>query len=68
MWMDIIGFGSLNVDKLYRVKRIVRAGGESFITGYDETLGGSAANTVVGLARLGIKVGYIVKLWGSWSS
>ena len=62
MKMDVIGFGALNVDKLYRVNRIVGAGEESFITGYGETPGGSAANTIVGLARLGIKVGYIGKL------
>lgn len=62
MRLDVIGFGALNVDKLYRVERIARAGEESFITGYDESPGGSAANTVVGLARLGIKVGYIGKV------
>ncbi len=62
MKMDVVGFGALNVDRLYRVKRIVGAGEESFITHYDETPGGSAANTIVGLARLGIKVGYIGKV------
>jgi ribokinase len=62
MGIDVIGFGSLNVDKLYRVRRIARAGEESFITHYDEKPGGSAANTVVGLARLEIKVGFIGKI------
>jgi ribokinase len=60
--LDIIGFGALNVDRLYRVDRVARAGEEIFITGYYETPGGSAANTVVGLSRLGIKVGYIGKV------
>jgi ribokinase len=62
MRMDVVGFGALNVDKLYRVKKIVRAGEESIITRYYETPGGSAANTIVGLARLGMKVGYIGKV------
>jgi ribokinase len=62
MKMDVVGFGALNVDKLYRVKRLVGAGEETFITCYDETPGGSSANTIVGLARLGVKVGYIGKL------
>jgi len=62
MKLDVIGFGALNVDKLYRVKRIARAGEESFITRYDEIPGGSAANTIVGLARLGMKVGFIGKI------
>jgi ribokinase len=60
--LDVVGFGALNVDKLYRVERIAKAGEESFITSYDETPGGSAANTVVGLAKLGIKVGYVGKV------
>lgn len=62
MMLDVIGFGALNVDKLYRVDKIARDGEESFIIGYNETPGGSAANTVVGLARLGVKVGYIGKV------
>ena len=62
MKMDVVGFGALNIDKLYRVKRIVGAGEETVITRYDETPGGSAANAIVGLARLGVKVGYIGKV------
>jgi len=59
--MDVIGFGALNVDKLYRVNRIAKAEEESFIQEQDEACGGSAANTVVGLARLGCRVGFIGK-------
>jgi ribokinase len=59
---DVIGFGALNVDKLFRVNRIAAAEEESFIEGYSETCGGSAANTIVGLARLGCKVGFIGKV------
>jgi len=59
---DVVGFGALNVDKLFRVNRIAAKEEESFITDFAETCGGSAANTVVGLARLGCKVGFIGKV------
>jgi len=59
---DIVGFGALNVDKLFKVNRIAGAEGESFVTDYAETCGGSAANTVVGLARLGCKASFIGKV------
>jgi ribokinase len=59
---DVVGFGALNVDKLFRVDKIAGAEEESFIEDYVEACGGSAANTVVGLARLGCKVGFIGKV------
>jgi ribokinase len=59
---DMIGFGALNVDKLFKVNRIAKAEEESFIENYAEACGGSAANTTVGLARLGCKVGFIGKV------
>lgn len=62
MKFEAVGFGALNMDKLYRVHRIARRGEESYIMGYSEAPGGSAANTIVGLARLGHKVGYIGKI------
>ena len=64
MKFDVVGFGALNVDKLYRVDEIAGIGEERFITGCVEAAGGSAANTIVGLARLGNKVGYIGKVGG----
>jgi ribokinase len=59
---DVVGFGALNVDKLYRVNKIAGAEEEGFITDFKEACGGSAANTIVGLARLGCKVGFIGKV------
>jgi ribokinase len=59
---DVVGFGALNVDKLFRVNRIAAKEEESFITDFAETCGGSAANTVVGLARLGCRVGFVGKV------
>jgi ribokinase len=62
MKFDVIGFGALNVDKIYRVSRIAREGEESFILNAKDSPGGSAANTVVGLARLGARTGFIGKV------
>jgi ribokinase len=59
---DVVGFGALNVDKLFKVNRLAKAEEESFIEDYTEACGGSAANTAVGLARLGCKVGFIGKV------
>jgi len=59
---DVVGFGALNVDKLFKVNKIVGADEEGFITDCEEACGGSAANTIVGLARLGCKVGFIGKV------
>ncbi len=59
---DVIGFGALNVDKLFKVNRIAAAEDESCVTGFSETCGGSAANTIVGLARLGTKTAFIGKI------
>ena len=57
-----VGFGGLNVDKLFKVNKIAKAEEESFIMDCEEACGGSAANTIVGLARLGCKVGFIGKV------
>jgi len=59
---DAVGFGALNMDKLFKVHRIATAEEESFVIGFEEACGGSAANTIVGLARLGCKVGFIGKV------
>jgi ribokinase len=59
---DVIGFGALNVDMLFKVDKLAVAEEESYIEDYKEACGGSAANTIVGLARLGCKVGFIGKV------
>jgi ribokinase len=61
---DVVGFGALNVDKLFKVNRIAAAEEESFILSHSESCGGSAANTIVGLARLDCKVGFVGKVAG----
>ncbi len=59
---DVVGFGALNVDKLFKVNKLAKSEEESFVEDYAETCGGSAANTAVGLARLDCKVGFIGKV------
>ena len=59
---DVVGFGALNVDMLFKVENIAGAEQESFIENYTEACGGSAANTTVALARLGCRTGFIGKL------
>jgi len=62
MKMEVVGFGALNLDKLFHVNRIAHEDEESYITGKSESCGGSAANTIVGLARLGMETGFIGKV------
>lgn len=59
---EVIGFGALNVDKLYSVESIVSKDGESFIKSETDTPGGSAANTIIGLSRLGCSTSIIGKI------
>ena len=59
---EVIGFGALNVDKLYSVESIAGKDEESFIKKETSTPGGSAANTVVGLSRLGCSTSIIGKI------
>jgi len=62
MKFDVVCFGAMNIDRLYRVNHISKADEESEILDLEESPGGSAANTSVGLARLGVKTGYIGKI------
>lgn len=61
-FFDVVGFGALNLDKLFKVNLIAAAEEETFVTGSTEAPGGSAANTTVGLARLRCKTGFIGKV------
>ena len=59
---EVVGFGALNLDKIYSVDKIPRADEEGFVKDVKLYPGGSAANTIVGLARLNIKTAYIGKV------
>lgn len=55
---DIVGFGALNLDELYRVARLLddEEGEVVFVGAYP---GGSAANTIYALAQLGLRTGFL---------
>ncbi len=57
--LEVIGLGALNYDVLYAVERIAKGGEEVGITDVKKAPGGSAANTIVALARLGVDVGFV---------
>jgi ribokinase len=61
MEFDVICFGALNMDYLFKVDKIAKEDEEYAIRGFKRTPGGAAANTAVGLARLGLKAGYLGK-------
>jgi ribokinase len=60
--LDVIGFGALNLDRIYQVNRLAGADEESYIKNVSESCGGSAANTIIGLSRLGLKTGFLGKV------
>jgi len=56
---EIIGFGALNCDKIFQVDDLAQPGRETGVVSVTRQPGGSAANTIVGLARLGVRTGFI---------
>ncbi len=57
--VDIVGVGALNWDLLLKVDRLAGSGEEIVVKVVEEEAGGSAANTVAGLGRLGVSCGFI---------
>jgi ribokinase len=55
--IQITGLGALNIDHLYKVERILEDG-ETVVTETKSSPGGSAANTIYGLAKLGVSAGF----------
>lgn len=62
MNFDVVGFGALNLDKLFKVDIIAKEEEEGAIIDFKKSAGGSAANTIVGLARLELKTGFFGKV------
>ena len=58
----ISGFGALNLDKIYLVDKIPGKDEEGFVLGLELHPGGSAANTIAGLASFGVETGFIGKV------
>ncbi|MBI4303781.1 MAG: carbohydrate kinase family protein [Chloroflexi bacterium] len=56
--IEVVGLGALNMDYLYRVERILEDG-ETILKESRLFPGGSAANTLYGLARLGVSTGFV---------
>lgn len=56
--IDVIGLGAMNVDQLYYVERIL-GDGEGPVKEFGLAAGGSAANTIYGLAKLGVSAGFV---------
>ncbi|KPJ54418.1 MAG: hypothetical protein AMJ37_00625 [Dehalococcoidia bacterium DG_18] len=56
--MEAISFGALNIDQIYSVARMLRDG-EAPVTEFLLSPGGSAANTIYGLAKLGVVGGFL---------
>ena len=55
--IEVVGLGALNIDHLYQVECILDDG-EAVVKGSVSSPGGSAANTIYGLAKLGVKTGF----------
>ena len=56
--IEIVGLGALNIDHIYQVERIL-TDGEAVVNRSVSSPGGSAANTIYGLAKLGVGAGFI---------
>jgi len=56
--IEVIGIGAINIDCLCQVKELV-TDGETVMEHIKTAPGGSAANTIYGLAKLGIRTGFI---------
>jgi len=55
--VEVAGLGALNIDHIYQVERILNDG-EAVVNESISSPGGSAANTIYGLARLGVNTGF----------
>ena len=55
--IEVVGLGALNIDHIYKVERILDDG-EVVVDEAALFPGGSAANTIFGLARLGVRTGF----------
>jgi len=55
--IEVIGLGALNIDYLHKVEHILEDG-EAVVSESISSPGGSAANTIYGLAKLGVNTGF----------
>jgi ribokinase len=57
--VDVVGFGALNFDRLFKVENLAEGDTEVHIIDQKGAPGGSAANTIFALGKLGINCGFI---------
>jgi len=55
--IEVVGLGALNIDHIYKVERLLDDG-ETVIEEAESFPGGSATNTIYGLAKLGVSTGF----------
>ena len=55
--IEVVGLGALNIDHIYKVEHILDDG-EAVVLDACLSPGGSAANTIYGLAKLGVSTGF----------
>lgn len=60
--MKVFNFGSINIDKVYRVPHLVRPGETLSSLSLETVLGGKGANQSVALARAGVQVHHIGRI------
>jgi ribokinase len=61
--IQVIGVGALNIDHIYKVETIT-SDGEAVVEWAKTFPGGSAANTIYGLAKLGLSTGFCGAIGG----
>jgi ribokinase len=59
MGLDAVGFGALNYDYLYIVDTLAYGDQQVIIKKSHGSPGGSSANTIYGLAKLGLRTGFV---------
>jgi ribokinase len=60
--VEVVGVGALNWDRILLVDRFAKPGEEIVIKSVWEEAGGSAANTIATLGRLGVETGFMGKI------
>jgi len=61
--LDVVGLGAINLDTIYQVENVL-IDGESVVREQRQAGGGSAANTLYGLAKLGVTCGIVGAVGG----
>ncbi len=60
--LDVLNFGSLNIDRVYRLDHLVRPGETIRSRSYSVFAGGKGLNQSIALARAGLRVGHAGKV------